>query len=329
MAGLPGQAQELESQPLEEVAEAAKQEGTVMWYESIPREQADLVMADFKAEYPDLDFNYVTVGGSQRLARVTQESMGGGPTADALTDAATSIMTLAENDFVRAVDWQTLGFEPGSANAPNEYMVRTNAAVYVTIYNTDRVAEADVPHDYDDLLNDKFAGNWGTWARPNGIVNMVPAWGEDKTREFVAELAETRPTLYRAPQAAAEAVGAGEIAMAHFLPYHTVLPTIEKGAPVKIVFLEPVPVASLYGYLPTFADNPNAGKLFVHWLASPEGAASVEKATGRGNPFVEGTEMSAQMEGMTISTFEAQDEIEQAQEIGNLENELATALQGK
>lgn len=322
-------AQDLETQSLEEVAQKAAEEGTIVWYESIPPELADLVMADFKKEYPDLDFNYVTVGGSQRLARVTQESMGGGPTADALTDGASSIMTLAEQGFARAIDWEKLGFDTSSADVPNEYMVRTNAAVYVTIYNTDLVSEDDVPSTYDDLLSDKFAGNWGTWARPNGFLNMLPVWGEEKTREFVEALAEGKPTLYRAPQAAAEAVGAGEIAIAHFMPYHTVLPTIEKGAPIKVVFLEPIPVTSVYGYLPKYGAHQNAGKLFMSWLASPAGAASVEAATGRGNPFTTKTILGAQLEGKEMTTLDVNFEIENTDHIRALETELGEILQGR
>ncbi|AJE46762.1 ABC transporter substrate-binding protein [Celeribacter indicus] len=328
LSGAGAIAQDLETQTLEEVAQAAQEEGTIVWYESIPLEEAEEVMNDFLADYPDLEFNYVTVGGSQRLARVTQESLGGGPTADVLTDVAGSVMMMADRGFVRAVDWEKLGVEPGSENAPNEYMLRTNAAVYVTLYNTNLVDEADVPKTYDDLLDEKYTGQWGTWARPNGIVNLLPAWGEEQTREYVEALAETRPTLYRNPQAAAEAVGAGEIAMAHFEPYHTALPTIEKGAPVAVAFLEPVPVASLYGYLPEFAEHPNAGKLFLSWLASPEGAASVERATGRGSPFSPGTEMSATMEGMEVSTLTAEEESGRADEIGALENEIAEMLRG-
>lgn len=324
-----GFAQDLETETLDEVVAGATEEGMILYYDSMVPDQADEVMNDFKEAYPGIDFDYVFLGGSQRLARVTQESMGGGPTGDILTDTPGNIMTLAQQGYVRAIDWEKLGFEAGSADVPNEYMARTNAAVYVTIYNTNLVDEADLPKTYDDLLTDKFSGNWGTWARPNGFLNLLPAWGEEKIRTFVEGLAETQPVLYRAPQAAAEAVGAGEIPIAHFMPYHTVLPTIEGGAPIDFVFLEPIPIASVYGFLPTYGGNPSAGKLYLSWLASSPGASSVELRTGRGNPFVDGTKMGEVIDGMEVTTLSAEYEIENTEYIRDFETELGEILQGR
>ncbi|AJE46758.1 iron(III) transport system substrate-binding protein [Celeribacter indicus] len=311
----------------EELVEAATEEGRLVWYESTVPAEADVVIDAFREKYPDIAVDYVSIGGSQRMARISQESMSGGPTADVSFDAAAAVMTLADQGFVEPGGWEGFGFDAASGEVPNDFMIRLDSIPYVTIYNRDLVPEEDVPQSYDDLLKDDYAGNWATWARPNGLINLLPAWGPEKTRDFVTELAATRPRLYRDHQAVSSAVAAGEVAMGHFIPYQSVRPLVERGAPVEVAFLTPSPIVSIYGYVPKFAEHPNAGKLFLVWLASPEGAAVFEQATGRGSPFKPATMLGQLMEGMETSAWNVEDELAQTGEITALEQEFARTLE--
>ena len=77
-----------------------------------------------------------------------------------------------------------------------------------------------------------------------------------------------------------------------------------KGAPVGWTFADPVPVQVItYGILKG-AKNPNATKLLIHWLSTPEGAKVYEDATYRGNPYVEGTEMGRLIGSRNIAYHE-------------------------
>src|SRR5437764_5294984 len=78
-------AQQMESQSLDDVIAAAKKEGHVVWYESVEPDAAKAMMDAFEAKYAPIKITYVEVGGSTRVARVTQESRAGGPTADITT----------------------------------------------------------------------------------------------------------------------------------------------------------------------------------------------------------------------------------------------------
>lgn len=322
-------AQDSQSEAMQALVDAAMAEGKLVLYESMLQEEADQIFADFDKAYPGLEFEYVSVGGSQRIARISQESMSGGPTADVSHHLASSIMTLAEQGFIAKTDWEAFGYDAASGAAPNEYMVRLDTPVYVTLYNTNVVPEGDVPQNYDDFLNADYSGKWGTWALPDGLANLVPVWGEDKTREFVQDLAETKPRLYRDHQAAAAAVAAGEVAMAHFIPYQSALPQIAKGAPIAIAFVTPFPATSIYAFVPELAEHPNAGRLFVAWLASPEGAEAFERATGRGSHYNTGTKLGQLTEGLEFSAWSVEDNIERADEINEIRNEFAQILQGR
>lgn len=329
MTALNTNAQDTQSEAFKELVDAANKEGKIVWYESVTPEQADEIIAEFQKTYPNIDFDYVAIGGSQRIARISQESTSGGPTADVSLHVASSIMTLAGQDFIATTDWEALGFDAASGQAPNEYMLRIDSIPYVTLYNTNRVQEGDVPRSYDAMLSDAHTGDWGTWALPDGLTNLVPTWGEEKTREYVKELAKTKPKMYRDHQGAAAAVAAGEVALANFLPYQSALPQIQKGAPIKIVFQSPLPVVPIYAFVPKLAEHPNAGRLFMAWLASPEGSVAFENATGRGSPFNKATKLGQLTEGMEVSAWSIEQQVEKSDEINKYHNEFAEILQGR
>ncbi|AJE46759.1 ABC transporter substrate-binding protein [Celeribacter indicus] len=311
------------------LAEAAKEEGTFVWYDSIGTEQAEQVIAAFRETYPEIEPEFVEVPGAQRLGRVSQESMAGGPTADFLTDAVGAAAALADQGMLREIDWNGLGDMAEGRRILNANMLTTHAAIYVQIYNTNAVSEEDLPTSYEDLTDEAWKGRTGTWARPNGLSSMLSIWDADRLRAFAGELAANDPILYRSGWAAADAIGAGERDLGYFLPHNTVLPTIERGAPLGISLIEPVAVVSLYGFFPKEGDNPNASLLFALWLTSPEGAAVLEEATGRGNPFVEGTQAATLIEGKELASMSAEEEVSKAAEIADIETELGRILQAK
>jgi iron(III) transport system substrate-binding protein len=327
LAGGGALAQQIESQPLDEVIAAAKKEGRVVWYESVEPDAAKALMAAFEAKYAPIKITYVEVGGSARVARVTQESRAGGPTADMTTGSVTNVMNLAERDLLRAIDWKALGADP--ALAPNNYMLETAATVHVTLINTNKIAKADAPVTYDDYVDKKWKGQVGAWVNPSGLRTISISWGENGALDYGKKLAANDLRLFQNPQSLSEAVGAGERAIGLFIPYHTARPTVLRGAPVELTWPEPVPISSVYGYVPKAGKNPNAGKLLLLWLASTEGGQLLEKVTGRGSPSVAGTEMSRLVAGKKIAHMDGKAELEAQVWLPSLEKKLDAVFQGR
>lgn len=312
-----------------EIEAAANKEGRFVWYDSINADQAGQILAEFRKAYPAITPEFVEVPAAQRIARVTQESLAGGPTADFMTDTLGAGQSLVEQGLLRSIDWAATGMDLSSRRVLNEHFLATHAAIYVQIYNTSKVTGDAAPATYDDLLKPEWANRIGTWNRPTGMVGIAAAWGEEKTSEYAQQFAKVTPRLYRSGAAAAEAVGAGEIDVGAFLPYNTVLPTIRKGAPVEVVLSEPVPVVSLYALLPNKGENPNASLLFLNWLTSADGAAVLEAATGRGNPFIPGTPSATLLGDKKTALALPEEELKQAGTLTDLETRLSQALQGR
>jgi iron(III) transport system substrate-binding protein len=317
------------AETLDQIKAAAEKEGKVVWYDSLPRDQGDAILKEFQKAYPFIKIaEYLEVPGAAKTARITQESRAGGPTADVTLDGPAADMRFQAEGFVEAVDWKALGVETSDERTPNKYLIAITAPLFGVLYNTNKVSEAEAPKTYDELVNSKWAGHAGTWSRAIGFVILNADWGEEKTDAYVKKFAALKPRLYRSTYAAAQSVGAGETDVI-FTIYHTALPTIEQGAPVKWKFLEPVPVSALYGVLLKYGKNPNAGKLLLKWLGSDEGALVYEKISKRGNPFIKTTETAKLLAGKKVSMFDPETEVKKSKWYNEKEAAYGKWLQGQ
>src|SRR5579884_2109100 len=129
------------SGPLEDLkAQAQKEGGKVLWYDSVEQDQGDKIIEQFKADYPFMSgAKFVSVVSGQRVARITQESSAKGPTADVDFGNAQTITDFKNKGFVESVDWQSLGIKTSPQLAPNDYLLAVTAPFYVIAYNSNKV----------------------------------------------------------------------------------------------------------------------------------------------------------------------------------------------
>jgi len=79
--------------------------------------------------------------------------------------------------------------------------------------------------------------------------------------------------------------------------YGTMKRIQRKGAPLEMVFLEPVPVSSTYLVLPKNSAHPNAGLLFTAFIMSPQGHTLWEDVSGQSSAFVKTSSLSQVLKG--------------------------------
>jgi ABC-type Fe3+ transport system substrate-binding protein len=291
----------LPAQDLSRLAAAAEKEGALVWYESSPPDQADKVIAAFNKRFPGIKVRYDRiVGGNDLPRRIVQESQAGGPTADVALGGGDHTWQLAARGFTQDVNWDEIGI-PKPLQA-SKFAVISAASIYVLVWNTKKVPDAEVPRTWEALLDPKWKGRLGTWVRAGGFGQLAYVWGADKSKEYLARLIDQKPFLFKSTFPLAQAVAAGEVDMGIGF-YHTSQPPIKAGAPIRIAAIDPVPISTIYGFVPKNAKNVNAAKLFLAWLSTPEGARMYEDGTDRGNHLIEGTRARAFVTGKKISEF--------------------------
>lgn len=307
---------------LEKVREAAAKEGKLVWYESSPEGQFVQVAAAFNKMYPNVKIEHVRVRGADVATRIITESQANAPTADVGTTGVEILMGLNNRGLLMKPNWTELGIAKELIVAP--YALAHTSSVICFSYNTELVSEADAPKDWEDMLHPRWQGKIGVWQKPVALALMAPTWGEERTIEFTKKLAKQKPLIYRSNFPLNNAVAAGEISVGITL-YHTILPALKKGAPIKLVFTSPTGYEHLCCAIPIKSAHPNAAKLFCTWLVSPEGAIAYESATGRGTVLIKGTETYKLLSGKKLSYFTP----EQVEDFGRISKELEEILMGR
>jgi iron(III) transport system substrate-binding protein len=311
----------------DDVIKAAEKEGGFIWYDHYGRDQGEAVLKAFQADFPFIKrAEFVDIPASQRDARLIQESLAGGPTSDVIFTGAPAMQKFVDQKFTMEVDWKGLGIEPSPATTPSSHMVSLVTPINMPIYNSNRVTGGDVPRTWEDMVDPKWKGRVGVWSRPLVYVQLSPVWGEAKARDYVKRLAALNPRLMPGTFPLAQAVAAGEVDIG-VGSYDATIRIQEKGAPVKMVPLDPTVVSNVYGGVMKYGKHPNAAKLFLAWLNTGKGALTFEKMTKRGNYRVPETDSAKFLKGKPVTFVSAQDEIAHAAKFNDLEKEFSRILQ--
>ncbi|MCC7168148.1 MAG: extracellular solute-binding protein [Rhodospirillales bacterium] len=301
LALIPAVGAQPRAQTLDELAKKAATAGPVAWYESSPQNQIEPVIAAFAKRYPGIKVEYVRdPGGNALVGRVVQEAQSGTKGADLISTGPLFITPLAKRNLLENVDWKALGVEAKLAPVP--YAVTISSAVYVLLYNTNLVSDADAPKTWEDLLNPRWKDKLGTWIRGEPLASLAYAWGEEKTVDYTKKLSAQKPFLFKSTFPLAQQVAAGEVHVALGL-YHSAMVPIKKGAPLKLNLPSPVSYTSIMVAVTKSGGNPAGAKVLAAWLASPEGARIYEEATSRGNPLLAATDTAKMLAGRTLTEF--------------------------
>lgn len=311
------------------VIEAAKAESGLVWYDHYDHDASEGILTAFQRVYPFVKkLEFVDVPSAQKTAKIIQESMAGGPTSDVLLNDASTQKSLKDRGLLLDVDWAGLGVATSPVMTPSPYMMLATTAAYVVLYNTSQVKDAEVPRNFDEVVDPKWKGRTGQWMRAALFTNLLPVMDEERVRDIVRRFVALEPRLFDGQFPLSQAVGSGEIALA-VTSYDSSVRVIEQGAPVKMSPLDPTPLGLICGGALTYGRNPNTAKLFLAWLASTDGAITFEKLTKRGNYFVPGTETSKVLKDRKLAYFTAEQSIAQAKKLNALEAEFSRELAGR
>jgi iron(III) transport system substrate-binding protein len=133
-------------------------------------------------------------------------------------------------------------------------------------------------------------------------TDLAGVWGEQKAIDFWTKLVQNSVTIPTAPDVGTR-VAAGEFPVGVTRIQFARL-NKAKSAPVDFVIPDPVPFPVLGAAIPRTAAHPNAGRLFIQWLETPDGANAYEKNTMRGNPFLPGTNEAKAVEGLKLAFWD-------------------------
>jgi iron(III) transport system substrate-binding protein len=247
----------------------AKAEGKVIWYTSTPIEQGQKIVDAFQKD-TGIKVEMFRSGGSAILRRFQQEMDAGRVAVDVLTHSEPpAAKALGKKGLFVAFKPKNFEKVPDAAKDPNGLFVGQRLNMMTHYVRSDKVAAADEPKSWSELLDAKYKGKL-VMTDPSftslqvsvvGTISKARGWG------FYEKLRANDVMIVQGNQQVSDMLKRGErlIAVGALDSYAADLK--KEGHPIKTlypsdgVFVIPSPTSVVKG-----SPNPNAAKLFAEFM---------------------------------------------------------------
>jgi iron(III) transport system substrate-binding protein len=262
------------SPKLEELYAKARQEGIVsIW--GTNAEDLNWISQYFGTQYPGIDVRVFT--DINISARLITENRAGHDDADVIWNSEALVQPLLIRGLLDKPDWATLQVGAKDVGA-NGYMAFTNSLTYVVAYNTKFVRSTEVPRHWDDLLKPEYRGKMV--ASPFLMSRLSAALGVYRGEQIMADYARRlrdEAKILWTNDLLEQVIRSGERSYVSAIPNHYADRWIANGISLGYVIPEPAFITQFGSVIAKKAPHPNAARLLVAWLSSPEGRRARER----------------------------------------------------
>ena len=297
------------------LVQAAKKEGTVMWYTSLALPSSTSIAHSFKLKYPGMDVEVHRTGSQRVLQRVMQEAAAGVKTVDVIhtSDAGHFVLLKEKGMLLKYAPQGTMPFPAGFKDKDGFYF-GMRATLSVIADNPKLISDKDAPRTWKDLLNPKWKGKMVS-GHPgySGIIMthvlaLVNLYGWD----YFRDLAKNSLHVVQSANDPAGVVASGERPVGVNGAEYFYYKTQKQGNPIKIIYpSEGVPLVVSPVAVAKDAPHPNAAKLFVDYIFSKESQQLLADKEGlyTGHPQVTYPADKPKLKDLKLLSVEA-DELE-------------------
>ena len=271
-----------DAQSIDELYLAGKSEGLVTWYSVILGDEAARPLARaFEARYPGIAVDYQRGNTQANASKIIEEAKAGRPKGDVF-DGSTTVVPLLEAGLVEPWMPPSALTIPERYRDPNGYWSAVLLEFLTVGYDADVVAPDEVPKSFEDLLNPKWR-NRMVWSISPGLTggagfagNILTELGEERGLDYLTKLKGQNITARSGDgHAVIEEMAARRFPIGlQIFNHHTFLERA-KGNNIQWARLEPVLGFSNNIGLVKGSLHPNAAKLFLNFVLSPEGQAII------------------------------------------------------
>jgi iron(III) transport system substrate-binding protein len=254
------------------VLAAAQKEGSFTLYTSFAEKDLAPLTAAFEKKY-GVKVRVWRSGSENVLRRTLAEAAARRYEVDAVHSSAMEMEALYREKILQPVaSPYSAELIPGALR-PHREWAASYLSIWVQAYNTRRVAKAELPRTFQDLLDPKWKGRLGIESHVSDWYStVVLQMGEEKGLAFFRELAARNGLSARSGHTLLNnLVAAGDVPLALTMYNFIAESAKRKGADVDWFVLEPA-VGRMSGIgIARRAPHPNATLLFYDWLLSPDG----------------------------------------------------------
>lgn len=273
---------------LDELIAAAEEEGQLTFY-SVPDESiARGISEEFMDRY-DIQVDFVRLVSADLAQRFSAEASAGAPAADLILVSDSPFLTEAfDEGWLVPIDEAGL---PDYSHFPEDFITQDGKSAVVSInptvlgYNTDLVDQE--PDDWTVLADPEWEGNIAISDPTTSVANLFfwdllrETYGDD----FLRDIAANNPTFTPGAVPSAQSVGAGEVAFG--VPAVSAIydNLANEGAPVAYASPEVTTGSEVAVGISADGENPNAARLFAHFVMTEEGADLLNVPYNTASPY--------------------------------------------
>lgn len=260
------------------LVDAARKEGTVVWYSTLIVNQIVRPMVEkFEAKYPGIKVQYSRASGSDTALKIMNEARARRGAADVF-DGSSTLTPLMQAGLVASYQPREAESYPAELKDKDGYWTVPNLFFLTAGYNTNLVQPGDMPKTWDDLLDPKWKGKiaWtndmSSGGPPGFVHHILSTMGTEKGTEYLRRFNAQEPVTIPASQRVVlDKVVSGEYPLAVMIfNYHAAI-SAELGAPVGWLKLEPLIETMNVIAIVKASPHPNAARLFVEFVLSDDG----------------------------------------------------------
>src|ERR1051325_7661142 len=257
-----------------DLLEAAKKEGTVVFYTSIELQTAEKLAKAFEAAHPGIKVQ-VERNGCERIVQRLGQERGSGIKAADIVECS---------DMTALLDWKRQGWLapfvpadvekwPAEQRHADGFFATERFTLSPIAYNTRLVKAEEAPKSYADLLDPKWKGKIvkahpgysGTIMTATYQMQRDLGWG------YFEKLAKQNVMQVQSSADPPKKLALGERAVMADGNEYNIFQIAEKGGPVAPVYAtEGVPLVVGPNAVFKAAPNPNAARLFQAYCFTPE-----------------------------------------------------------
>jgi ABC-type Fe3+ transport system substrate-binding protein len=282
----------------------------------------------------DLRITYTPGSSMQEMVgKIAQEATADRKaSSDVVLGTERHFVDLLNLDVVERYDYTRL-----SPRITPEVVAHDNSGVEVystipsVVYNTDLVAERDLPRRLEDVLQPQWQGKIASTSAAAyfDVVAMRPEWGTARMKAFVARLSQQVGGLLRAGDT--PTIASGQFSMLVLGPVWATLEQKSKGAPLGFVIPEDAAgVRMVQMGVPRNSAHPNLAKLYINTLLTEEAQAILYRHYFNDNHGLPGSQSGAplaQLRARGVEVLKVNSKfILDHPEIDALDSELADAI---
>jgi iron(III) transport system substrate-binding protein len=275
-------ATESADQVMARLYEAAKAEGTVAFYSSTNTDDAKKILPEFEKKFPGVKVVHNRKSGEALVQQLVTEKKAGQDLYDVVETNLFEVAFVIEQGYTQKYLTASAGDFPAEARATDGAWIAARFNNDLPGINTTKLPAGVTVKTWKDLCNPALSGKI---AVEQGDVVVYSALrkilGDAEAQNTLKCIAANKPSLRSGHTDMANLLAAGEFAVTLSSNGHRLAQLkYEENKPIDWARTDPIITDVQAMALSNKPKNPNAAKLLLEWLVSPDGQKAIA-STGR------------------------------------------------